>query len=55
MQHVPGLAGSSSRSEDSQEEHDQHITSNASHDNAQLQILSLIQGITRDLKENGDG
>ena len=49
-----GIVESLSQSDDSQEDHDQHVASNASQDNTQLQILRLLQEIQRSLKPNTD-
>ena len=56
VQSIPSLVESSSQSEDSQEDHDQHVASDTSQDNTQLQILRLMQEIQRSLpKPSTDG
>jgi len=55
VQFIPGLVESSSQSEDSQEDQAQHVASNASQDNTELQILRLFQEIQRSFtKPNTD-
>ena len=45
MQSMPGLAESSSQSDDPHEDHDHQVASSVSQDNIQLQILCPLQEI----------